>query len=74
MDSIALIKENMDLKDVKSVSGNFSSRCRYPKMGQSIIWKNVHGKYAITKIMQKDDSRGDDCDWLECEYIILDWE
>ncbi len=72
IDKIALIKDNVDLQNIKSVDGDFSSRCRCPKIGQSIIWKNVHGKYAITKIVQiKDDSRGDDSDWLVCEYIIL---
>ena len=70
--SIALIKENVDLQDVKSVEGDFSSRNRTAQIGQSVIWKNIYCHYAITKILQiKDDTRGDDCDLLKCEYIIL---
>ena len=71
--SIALIKENVDLQNVKSVEGlDISSDCRVARIGQSIIWKNIYGHYAITKISQiKDDTRGDDCDLLKCEYIIL---
>lgn len=50
---------------------DFSSRVRTPEIGDVIIWKNSHGKYAATRIIDiKDDTRGADHDELSCEYVI----
>lgn len=60
------------MSSITSVEADFSSRCRTPVIGDAVIWKNLSGKYALTKIIQiKDDTRGDLSDELECEYVIL---
>ena len=72
IEGIALIKGPIDLSKIDKIEGDFSSRCRTASVGDAIVWKNEKGKYALTKIIRiKDDSRGDDLDELECEYIIL---
>lgn len=51
---------------------DYSSRTRMPKLGEIVIWNNVNGIFAATKILSiKDDSRGDDHDELKFEYVIL---
>lgn len=38
----------------------------------AVVWKNINGYYAVTKIVSiKDDSRGDTRDELECQYVIF---
>lgn len=72
IDSIALIRGPIELSTINNVEGDFSSRCRDASIGDVIIWKNKHGKYALTKICKiQDDTRGDKEDMLECEYLIL---
>jgi hypothetical protein len=72
MESIALIKAPVDLSKIDRIEGDFSSRCRTASIGDVVVWKNENGKYALTKIIRiKDDSRGDETDELECEYLIL---
>lgn len=72
IEAIAIIKGPVDINSISSIEGDFSSRVRTPKIGDAIIWKNLNGKYAITKILNiKDDTRGDLSDELECEYVIL---
>ncbi len=72
IDSIALIKNVEDLNNLNLIDADFSSRCRTAKIGDAIIWKNINGYYAVTKIVNiKDDSRGDTKDELECQYAIL---
>jgi hypothetical protein len=54
------------------IDADFSSRCRTAQIGDAIIWKNINGYYAVTKIISiKDDSRGDSIDELECQYVIF---
>ena len=71
IDSIARIKAPFELSKELNGEFDFSSRVRTPNIGDGIIWKNNHGKYALTKITSiKDDSRGVNEDELTCEYII----
>ena len=73
IDSISLLKAPVDLANISSIEGDFSSRSRTPQIGDAVIWKNSNGKYAITKIDAIcDDTRGDKNDKLECEYVILE--
>ena len=72
IECIALIKGPIELSKIEKIEGDFSSRCRTASVGDVVVWKNENGKYALTKIVRiKDDSRGDLCDELECEYLIL---
>ena len=72
MECIALIKAPVDLSKIDRIEGDFSSRCRTAYIGDVVVWKNENGKYALTKIIRiKADSRGDETDELECEYLIL---
>lgn len=72
IDSIALIKNVNDITNLDYIDADFSSRCRTAQIGDAIIWKNVNGYYAVTKIISiKDDSRGDSIDELECQYVIF---
>lgn len=72
IECIALIKAPVELSKIDKIEGDFSSRCRTASVGDVVVWKNENGKYALTQIIRiKDDSRGDDIDELECEYLIL---
>lgn len=72
IDSIALLKHPTELSSITSFEVDFSSRSRTPQIGDAIIWKNAHGNYAITKIISiSDDTRGDNSDSLECEFVIM---
>jgi len=52
---------------------DYSSRCRTPQTGQIVLWRNISGLYAATKILDiKDDTRGAPADKLTFEYVILD--
>ena len=73
MCAIALLKNVGNIEDMKNIEGDFSSRCRSPRVGDAIVWQNMYGNYAITKVVDiKDDSRKDAHDELTCDYIILD--
>lgn len=72
IDSIALIKNVKDLSSLNLIDADFSSRCRTAQIGDAVVWKNINGYYAVTKIVSiKDDSRGDARDELECQYVIF---
>ena len=72
IDSMALIKNVNDITNLDYIDADFSSRCRTAQIGDAIIWKNINGYYAVTKIISiKDDSRGDSIDELECQYVIF---
>lgn len=71
IESIGIMRNIDDLKELKIIDVDFSSRCRTARIGDVIIWKNINGHYAATKTVKiKDDSRDDDSDLLEFEYII----
>lgn len=73
IDALALAKGATEIADVTDASAyDFSSGSRRPQKGQVLIWRNINGIYAATKIVAiKDDSRGDDCDELTFEFRIL---
>jgi hypothetical protein len=70
---IGLVKDVAQIREiVDGTRYDFSSRTRTPGLGQIVIWRNVNGIYAATKILAiKDDNRGDDHDELIFEYVIL---
>lgn len=71
IECIGLMKNVEDLKKLNNIEVDFSSRCRTAHIGDVIVWKNKNGHLAATKILRiKDDSRGDDSDLLEFEYVI----
>lgn len=71
VEAIARIKGPTELQHELKGEFNFTSRTRNPNIGDIIIWKNQHGKYAATKIIDiKDDTRGATHDELTCEYVI----
>ncbi len=73
INAIALDEGVNDIKNIKNIEGDFSSRCRTAQIGDAVIWNNENGKYAITKVISiKDNTRGDLHDELTCEYVILD--
>lgn len=50
---------------------DFTSRHRTAELGRFIVLQNRHGIYAALKLMElKDDSRGDDQDWIRFQYWI----
>jgi hypothetical protein len=50
---------------------DFSSRVRTPSLGQIVIWQNINGYFAATKIVRiKDNKRQDDRDELSFVYTI----
>ena len=72
IDSIALMKNVADLHCIDVINADFSSRCRTPQIGDVVVWKNINGYYAVTKVIRiKDDNRGDANDELECQYVIF---
>lgn len=70
---IALLKSLNSFDDFcDSEDLDFTSRTRCASVGDGIIWINDYGNMAITKISKiLDNSRGDQNDLLEFEYIIL---
>ena len=70
---IGIVKNVSDVKQMKEIDTDYSSRCRTANIGDVIIWKNIYGHYAATKILAiKDDSRKDDIDELSFEYVIFE--
>lgn len=73
VEALALAKGASEIRDVIDTTVyDFSSRHRSPEIGQIVIWRNVNGIYAATKILGiKDDTRGADRDELTFEFVIL---
>jgi len=73
IEAIALVKEVEVISDIRDATAfDFSARHRTPSTGQIVIWKNMNGIYAATKLVAiKDDSRGAGSDELSFEYRIL---
>ena len=56
---------------VNAGSLDYTSRSRTPRVGQIVLFRNVHGFYAAAHLLEiKDDSRGDDSDELRFQYVI----
>lgn len=69
--AIARVKQASTWPEKIGPEMDFSSRARTSDIGDVIIWKNAHGKYAATRILAiMDDTRGADHDELTCEYVI----
>lgn len=69
--AVARVKIPAEWPTVLDDSIDFSSRVRTPEIGDVVIWKNAHEKYAATRIVDiKDDTCGADHDELTCEYTI----
>lgn len=73
IDGIALAKGMTTIREVTDAAAfDFSSRARTPSTGQIVIWRNVNGIYAATRVVSvKDDTRGADRDELTFEFAIL---
>ena len=70
--SIHAYSDSTDIDSLNLIDADFSSRCRTAQIGDAVIWKNINGYYAVTKIVNiKDDSRGATRDELECQYVIF---
>jgi hypothetical protein len=71
IDSIALIKNCDDFPETIPTDLNYSSRARTAQIGDAVVWKNVQGKFAISKILEiTDSSRKDVTDILKCLYKV----
>ena len=58
---------------VNPESLDYSSMVRTPCVGQIVVFRNVNGFYAATRVLAiKDDTRGDEYDELRFEYFIQD--
>ena len=52
---------------------DYSSRARTPSVGQIVVFRNVYGFYAATRVLAiKDDTRGNENNELRFEYVIQD--
>ena len=73
IDAIALAKGMATIEMVADATTyDYSSRFRSPRIGEVVLWRNVNGLYAATRIVSiKDDTRGSDHDELRFEYRIL---
>lgn len=73
IDAIAIAKGKAEISEITDPeSYDFSSRTRTAQLGQIVLWRNVNGLYAATKILRvTDDTRGDDTNELTMEYVIL---
>jgi hypothetical protein len=73
IDALALAKGVDAIKNIRDArSFDYSSRARSPAKGQIVLWRNMNGLYAATKVIDiRDDTRGDDEDELTLEYVIL---
>lgn len=73
IEAIALVKGVASISGIEDAEAyDFSSRVRTPQLGQIVIWRNVNGLYAATRVLAiTDDSRGDETNNLTIEYVIL---
>lgn len=70
--ALALAKGEREIASINVADLDFSSRVRTAHVGDTVVWRNVNGIYAATKILAiKDDTRGNDQDELSFEYVIL---
>lgn len=71
--AIALVKGKASIAEIWSAQAcDYSSRDRTVGLGEIIIWRNVNGLYAATRIVGiQDDRRGDAQNELVFEYVIL---
>ncbi len=72
IESIARVKDTSNITELKNIEKyDFSSRCRTIELNEILLLKNTNGFYAALKITKiQDDSREDDADLLEFDYVI----
>jgi hypothetical protein len=73
VEALALAKGASEIRNVIDATAyDFSSRYRTPEIGQIVIWRNVNGIYAATKILRiKDDTRSAHHDEITFDFVIL---
>ena len=71
--ALALAKDATAISEVIDAQAlDYSSRVRTAQHGQVVVWRNVNGLYAATRVVGiKDDSRGDATNELIIEYVLL---
>jgi hypothetical protein len=72
IEGLAIAKNAPAISDVSDATAlDFSSKVRSPQLGQIVIWRNVNGIYAATRITDiKDDKRGAANDELSFEFVV----
>jgi len=73
IESIALAKGISEINQIKNIDEfDFTSRVRTPQIGNIVIIKNTAGYYAAVKLIDvTDNTKGDEVDEVEFEYVIL---
>lgn len=73
IDSLALARDAREIVDIADATAfDYSSRVRTPQLDQVVVWRNVNGLYAATKVLAiRCESHGSDCDELTFEFVIL---
>jgi hypothetical protein len=73
IDGIALVKEVNRIEAISDAATyDYSSRSRTPRIGEIVLWRNMNGLYAATKVLAiADDTRGAKRDELVFEFRIL---
>jgi hypothetical protein len=73
IEALAVAKGAASITDIRDAEAyDFSTRVRTPQLGQIVIWRNVNGLYAATRVLAiTDDTRGDETNNLMIEYVIL---
>ena len=71
--SLARVRCDLNLFFAENQELDFSSIIRTPKIGDTVVWKNINDNFATTKIIDiKDVESGDDVYELTCEYTIYE--
>lgn len=73
VEALAVAKGALEIDDVSDATAyDFSSRSRMANTGQIVIWRNINGIYAATKILGiKDDTRSASHDEVMFDFAIL---
>jgi hypothetical protein len=71
--ALALAKGAAAISEITDAQAlDYSSRVRTARLGQIIVWRNLNGLYAATRVVGiQDDSRGDAINELIIEYAVL---
>ena len=73
IEAIGLLNEltDLDALNIESLNSvDFTSRLREPELNDIVIWKNKHGHFAATKIVEIKIRRIDKVYELKIEYAI----
>jgi len=73
IEALAIAKGALAIEAILDAEAyDFSSRVRTPQLGQVVLWRNINGLYAATRVLAiTDDTRGDTTNDLTMEYSIL---